>query len=157
MGKFHLRKALVQIFAVLFVLLILIGILILPTLAGLNSVHFPMINKLMPVSPELTTGLLISEVQYNPSGKEPAGEWIEIFNRSGKAIQLAGHKIGDCQTQGGLEGMYQFPNNAVIQPGEVIVVANQALTFSQTYGFLPDFELADSDPSVEELEKYRTQ
>ncbi|MGW8144290.1 MAG: lamin tail domain-containing protein [Anaerolineales bacterium] len=139
----------------LVVIFILIGILILPSVAGSNYIHFPLINKLIPVSAELTTGILISEVLPNPSGKEPAGEWIEIFNRGPKPVQLANHKIGDCQTQGGLEGMYQFPKGAVIDPGEVMVIANQALGFYQKYGFPPDFELIDSDPSVTDLEKYR--
>jgi hypothetical protein len=155
MGKIHLRKAFVQIVSVVGVIILLIGNLILTALAGNNEIHFPIINKMMPDSAELTTSLLISEVLYNPSGKEPAGEWIEIYNRSGKTIQLEGHKVGDCQTQGGLEGMYQFPKDAVILPGEVVVVANQALVFAQTFGFSPDFELADSDPGVLDMEKYR--
>lgn len=155
MGRVLFRKALVQTFAVLVVMIILIGALILPTRARLNNIHFPVISKLMPVGAELTTSLLISEILSNPSGKEPAGEWIEIFNRSGKTVQLAGHKIGDCQSQGGLEGMYQFPDGTAIQPGQVIVVANQAVSFSEKYGFNPDFELNDSDPTVSELMKYR--
>jgi hypothetical protein len=155
MGRYQILKALVQILAGLVVMIVLVVLLILPTMAGLNDIHFPLIYKQMPDSPELTTSLLISEVLYNPSGIEPAGEWIEIFNRSKKTIQLAGHKVGDCQTQGGLEGMYKFPNSAVINPGEVLVVANQALTFSKTYGFSPDFELVNSDPIIGDLEKYK--
>jgi hypothetical protein len=155
MGRFQFRRGFVQIIAIIFVVIVLVGYLNLPTMAGLISIHFPIINKLMPVGVELTTGLLISEILYNPAGKEPGGEWIEIFNRSPKVIELADHKIGDCQAPGGLEGMYQFPNGVAIHPGEVIIVANSALQFTQNFGFAPDFELTDSDPTVAELEKYR--
>jgi hypothetical protein len=155
MGKYHFRRALILIFTVLIALTSLIGFSNIPTTAGFLTIHFPIINKLMPVGADISTDLLISEILFNPGGSEPGGEWVEIFNRSSKPIQLAGHKVGDCQSRGGLEGMYQFPEGAAIQPGEVMVIANQALLFSQKYGFIPDFELNDSDPSVVELTKYR--
>jgi len=157
MGKFSYRKASVKIIAVFITLITLIGFSTFSTTARFISIHFPIVNKMMPVGDDLSTGLLISEVLFNSSGSEPGGEWIEIFNRSSKPIQLAGHKIGDCQLRGGLEGMYQFPKRGVIQPGEVMIIANQALLFSQKYGFSPDFELNDSDPGVADLVKYGTQ
>ena len=157
MGKFRYRNILLKIIAVLIALINIIGFSTLPTTARFFGIHFPIVNKLMPVGADLSTGLLISEILFNPGGSEPGGEWVEIFNRSSMPVHLAGHKIGDCQSQGGLEGMYQFPNGAVIQPGEVMIIANQALLFSQKYGFIPDFELNDSDPNVADLVKYGTQ
>ena len=114
MGKFSYQKTLVKIIAVLIAVINLIEFSTLPTTGSFISIHFPIVNKLMPDGDDLSTGLLISEVLFNSSGSEPGGEWIEIFNRSSKPIQLAGHKIGDCQLQGGLEGMYQFPKRGAI-------------------------------------------
>lgn len=155
MGRLNVRRLVKQIIAVLFILLVLMWYSINPSIAVLNSIHFPIINRLVPVGAELSSRLLISEILYNPAGSEPGGEWIEVFNRSPQAINLSNHKIGDCHSQGGLEGMYKFPEGVVIGPGQVIVIANRALHFSQIFGFQPDFELGDSDPSIPDMAKYR--
>ena len=97
--------------------------------------------------------LLISEVVYD-AASEPEGEWIELHNASGMTIDLSNFKLGDEETQGGVEGMFQFPAGAVITSGQTIVIANQATTFSATYGLNPDYELVDSDPSVPDMAVY---
>jgi hypothetical protein len=98
--------------------------------------------------------LLISEVGYNPSGSEPDAEWIEIYNPDSNTTNLEGFKLGDEETQGNAEGMLLFPPGATIAPGQIILVANLASTFSLTYGFNPDFEMRESDPNVPNLTKY---
>jgi uncharacterized repeat protein (TIGR01451 family) len=82
--------------------------------------------------------LLISEVLYVPSGGGSGGEFIEIVNVSPIAIGLSNYKIGDEGTLDGGEGMRQFSSGS-IAPGQVIVWANNADTFTGTYGFLPDY------------------
>ena len=52
--------------------------------------------------------------------------------------------------------MFQFPSSAVIAPGQMLIVANQASDFRTVYGFLPDYELAESDPTTPNLIKYTT-
>jgi hypothetical protein len=100
--------------------------------------------------------LSISEVYYNPLNvAEPAGEWIEIYNSGDYTASLGAYKIGDEETNGQGEGMMQFPADALLIPGGVAVIANQALVFSNTYGFDPDFEMFDSDPSVPQMIHYR--
>lgn len=98
--------------------------------------------------------LLISEVLYDPYSIEPQAEWIEIFNPGVTAVDLSQYKLGDEETRSGPEGMFQFPEGAVLPPGGVIVVANQVVAFFQIYGVLPDYELAETDPSVPNLLKY---
>ncbi len=98
--------------------------------------------------------LLISEVLYDPNGSEPAGEWFELYNGGGSLIDLSFHKLGDEETQGGGEGMYQFPSGATLAPDHYLIVANQAVEFIVAYGFAPDFELVDSDPSVPDMLPY---
>ena len=50
--------------------------------------------------------------------------------------------------------MVRFPNGAVASPGQVIVIANNAQAFEAIFGFYPDYELAETEPSVPKMEKY---
>ena len=110
-----------------------------------------------PGNPSLTpiraasNTLVITEVMYDPEGAEPDGEWIEIYNLSGAAIDLSGYQVGDEETQGGAEGMMQFPGGASLASGQVIVVANKSAAFFAAYGFKPAYELLESDPAVPNL------
>ncbi len=97
--------------------------------------------------------LVISEVYFNPV-TEPDEEWVEIYNPGAASILLDGFKIGDEETQGGGEGMYLFPMGVSIPAGEALVIANDATAFFALYGFNPDFELIDNDPSVPNMTKY---
>ena len=100
--------------------------------------------------------VLITEVEYNPVGLEPDGEWIEIYNPNSSPVDLTGFKIGDEETKGGGEGMYKFPNGANIAANSFLIIANKAIAFKSSYGRNPDFELTDSDITVPDLIKYST-
>jgi hypothetical protein len=131
-----------------------------PTTEGTPTLTETITETPIPSStPEATpeeARLLISEVLYDPDGDEPAAEWIEIYNGGGSDLTLSAYKIGDEETSGGAEGMFQFPKDAKIVSGGVVVIANQALAFQNSYGFIPDYELSDSDPQVPDLAKYTT-
>lgn len=100
--------------------------------------------------------LLLTEVCYDPSGvEEPDGEWIELYNPGGEAINLACVKVGDEETIHQDEGMLRFPSGAFLRPGEVLVLANRASAFLAAYGFLPDFEANASEAGVPDMLKYR--
>ena len=106
-------------------------------------------------TPTPTDGwLLISEVLYDPAGTEPDSEWIELYNAGGAAIDLSNYKVGDEIAPSGSEGMYQFPISATIDSGQVIIIADRADVFTNTYGFYPDYELIESDANVPNLSKY---
>ncbi len=118
--------------------------------------YFPSIFYAWP-SPTPTPGpgrALITEIMYDPAGAEPDSEWIEIFNVGGFTLDLSGYKVGDEETPGDQEGMFQFPPGATLESGEVIVIANRAITFISVYGFPPDYELRESDPFVPNLLDY---
>jgi hypothetical protein len=117
----------------------------------LTPTHTP---SFTPLPTSFTLALLVSEVLYDPFGVEPDHEWIEIYNPSGQRIWLGGFKVGDEEERGGSEGMLAFPPGAFIEPGQALVVANRASNFFQTYGFKPDYEMIDSDPSVPNMLKY---
>ena len=95
--------------------------------------------------------LLITEILPNPVGEEPGGEWIEIFNPGSSGLLLDGIKIGDEISPPGKEGMLRFPDGHTIGGGQVMVIASQAGIFKSWYGFLPDFEMVDSDARVPDL------
>jgi hypothetical protein len=99
--------------------------------------------------------LLITEVFYDPTSiEDEMGEWIEIYNPAGFAVDLSGYKVGDEEMKDGTEGMYQFPDGESIPAGGVIVVAQTATGFKELNGFNPDFEFTDTDPSVPDLTPY---
>jgi hypothetical protein len=141
--------------AILVVLFTIIGDLLITSAATITTIYYPLIFRLGLVGEDLNLHILISEVMYNPDGQEPGLEWIEIYNRSIQRINLVGHKIGDSETRGDPEGMYHFPVSSHIEPGQVVVIANQGLLFSQVHGFQPDYELLDSDQTIPDMAKYR--
>jgi len=98
--------------------------------------------------------LLISEFYPNPTGKEPDGEWVEIYNPKSYAQSLAGIKLGDETSPNGNEGMLRFPKGYFLESQEVLVVARQAKAFYLEFGFLPDFEMEDSDARIPDLLPY---
>lgn len=101
-----------------------------------------------------TSHLLISEVFYDTPGTDGDEEWIEIFNPTSSTIDLSYYKVGDAEEEGKNEGMYQFPPEASIPPGGVIVVALKATGFNVLYGFNPDYEVTATDATVPDMIKY---
>ncbi|HID86744.1 MAG TPA: hypothetical protein EYP55_05115 [Anaerolineae bacterium] len=99
------------------------------------------------------THLLISEVFYDTPGTDSEEEWIELYNPTDSTVGLWLYRLGDEETKGGTEGMYQFPDGAVIGPGARIVVARKATGFCTLYGFNPDFEFVDSDDAVPNMSR----
>ena len=99
--------------------------------------------------------LLISEVLYDPSlgGTDTISEFIEIYNASPIAIDLSGYKVGDEETVDGGEGMERFPGGT-IPPGGVVVLANNAASFVNTYGFLPDYAIHAGGQTVSTTNRY---
>ncbi len=95
-----------------------------------------------------TNDLLISEVYYDTVGDDNLEEWIEIYNPTNQTINLSNYKIGDEETKGGNEGMYQFPPEAVIAAGEQKVIAKNAIGFYALYKKYPDWEILTTDDEI---------
>ena len=150
------RRNMLRILPFFFVFSSLIAFSILPSTTAWNYIHLPLINNLWPGEPDLRSPLLITEIMYDPPGHEPGHEWIELYNRGFESLNLDNYKIGDSETAGDLEGMYYFPQGTIINPGQVIIVANQGSLFAQYYGFLPDFEFSDSQESIPNMVKDKT-
>ena len=98
--------------------------------------------------------LLISEVLAYPAGvSEPEGEWIELYNAGEWTVCLEGLRLGDEETPGGGEGMYSFPQGECILPGETSLIAVQADLFQSLYGFMPQYEITNTNLLVPDLVK----
>lgn len=141
-------------------LIAMMVLLALPLYGGLSQalidIYLPSVLKNWP-PPTATPQpgrLLISEFVYDPASDEPGGEWIEFYNPGGMPLALKNYKFGDEETAGGKEGMFSFPDDLVLEPGQVLVIANWAAVFKTKYGLAPDFELRESDATVPNLTKY---
>jgi uncharacterized repeat protein (TIGR01451 family) len=71
--------------------------------------------------------LLVSEVVPRPKNNSKAGQWVEIYNNSGVALNLSGFKFGDEANRGGspsatdTDGMFQLPSIS-LPAGQVLIV-----------------------------------
>ncbi len=79
--------------------------------------------------------LKITEIMYNPPGPEDA-EFLELWNNSGKAINIAGWTVDGLgeTTELGDRLEFVFPANSFIAEGEVFILAKDPTVFTQTYG-----------------------
>jgi hypothetical protein len=146
----------IKIIRVLFTIgtILLTGFILLSSSAISPELYLPFIAREWPPTPIFYHHPLISEVVVYPDGREPDNEWIEIYHPGGEPIDLSGFKLGDAFNPGDFEGMLRFPSGAIIRPGQVVVIANNALAFVNHFGFKPDFEMVASDPGVPSMIKY---
>lgn len=98
--------------------------------------------------------ILISEVYYDTPGVDIEEEWIEITNIGDMAIDISAYKIGDEEQWGGREGMVQFPTGTIIEPGQSLIIAQNADGFRSLFGQNPDFEIVDADIGVADMDRY---
>ncbi len=67
--------------------------------------------------------IVINEIMYAPVNNQP--EWIELFNASGKIINLKNYLIGDDRSL-----KLVIKNNLLLQPGGYLVVAKDSNFFN---------------------------
>jgi|GEM_PF-1282219 len=68
--------------------------------------------------------VVISEVMWAGSPLSTADEWLEIVNVSEGEQNLSGWTLKKKASDGGLETMYTFEEDAVLQAGQYMVIAN---------------------------------
>lgn len=85
------------------------------------------------------SGVVISEIQYNPADSTAGGDWIELHNPTDEPISLAGWTLRDGNTP----VAYSFPNTPEIAPGGFLVLAENLERFAQAFpdGPSPDDQL----------------
>ncbi|PKN58827.1 MAG: hypothetical protein CVU56_03950 [Deltaproteobacteria bacterium HGW-Deltaproteobacteria-14] len=70
--------------------------------------------------------LVISEVLYDPSGAEPGGEWIELYNAGTTAVELADYAVGDEEDPTSASEMMLALPAVTLPAREAVVVARDA-------------------------------
>ncbi|TAL39343.1 MAG: lamin tail domain-containing protein [Spirochaetes bacterium] len=83
------------------------------------------------------SGLLLSEIYYDPPVPETAMEFVEIVNRGARSCDIAGFRIVDA---GPPEDAFVFPEGCVIAAGEKLTIARTAADFTAYLGSPPSFE-----------------
>jgi hypothetical protein len=106
-------------------------------------------------APSTFRPLRITEVYYDTPGVDADEEWIEVANLGDTVVELDGVKVGDEEQLGGGEGMVSFPSDAVLAPGQAVVVARSASGFRALFGSDPDYEIEETDPAVPRMVPYR--
>ncbi len=76
--------------------------------------------------PQLTRDIVINEIMYNPISRNSDDEFIELHNRGGSTVNLAGWRLG-----GGIG--FTFPAGASVPGGGYIVIARNAARLISRY------------------------
>ncbi len=77
--------------------------------------------------------VIITEIMYDPIGRDGGHEWIEVYNASPSAIPFTTWKIYEGDTNHSISGS----STSALLPGSYAIVANNTVTFRADYpGFL---------------------
>lgn len=74
--------------------------------------------------------VVVSEIHYHPFSGDPSEEFMELLNRGGTDLDLAGWEV-----HGGIR--FQFPAGVRLAAGQTVVVARDAATFRSRHPDLP--------------------
>lgn len=90
------------------------------------------------------SGLIITEIMYNPEGTDSGREWLELYNSSDKNISIEKNILGlidekeDRNESGELKNVcHRFENNLEIDSKKFAVIGDKKSSFENDY---PDFE-----------------
>ena len=72
---------------------------------------------------EVRDDIVINEIMYAPTSPQP--EWIEIYNRSNKTIDLKNYKIADAA-----DTVKIISQSTILNPNEFFVIAKDTLIFN---------------------------
>ena len=96
-----------------------------------NNIAFANINGV--TINEVRNDLVINEFMYAPDSPEP--EWIEIFNRSNKIIDIKNYKIADNN-----DTISVIDKSTILNPGDYFIIADDS-TLTDFYNVLSGHSL----------------
>jgi hypothetical protein len=105
----------------------------------------------------LERGIVINEIHYNPRLSAPdwkplrdtrRGEFIELFNRSERSIDLSGYRLASAI-------QYSFVRGTMLAAGGYLVVARDPAFIMETYGLAPGLVVGPPpDATAEQIEAF---
>ncbi|MGQ9598806.1 MAG: lamin tail domain-containing protein [Anaerolineae bacterium] len=94
-----------------------------------------------------TPAVLIDALYYDGYASDDADEAFRLINVSAEVADISGWRV----TNQALKTKAIFPNGTTLAPGQAIWCSRKATSFEQQFGFKPDFETDDTDPTVAEM------
>ena len=73
--------------------------------------------------------IVINEINYNSSNDFESGDWIELFNRSDRSIDLSGWYYSDSDDN----HKFIFPDGTTLEPVEYLVLVENDSAFTSLY------------------------
>ena len=73
--------------------------------------------------------IVINEINYNSAETFNTGDWIELFNRSGEAVDIGGWYFSDSDTA----HKYIMPAGTILSPGEYLVLVENDSAFTANF------------------------
>lgn len=98
-----------------------------------NNISFT--NFFGAVVNEIRNDIVINEIMYAPNSPEP--EWIEIFNRSTKVVDLKNYKVAD-----NADTITAVLNSTILNPGEYFLITTDT-TIKKYYNVLSRLAVAN--------------
>ncbi|GEM_PF-5955166 len=95
--------------------------------------------------------LFITEIYFPKLEEGPMYSWVKICNPNPLYASLDEMKLGDNLLLDYSEVEYEFPINSDLMPNHCIIIAYQAEKFRSLYHQNPDYELLDTDNTVNNL------
>lgn len=72
--------------------------------------------------------VIITEINYNSAPEADSDDWIELYNRTGAAIDLTGWQFSD-----GAGHAYEFPPDTVLWPDSYLVLCQDRIKFKAVH------------------------
>ncbi len=86
-------------------------------------------------SSEINNSIVINEINYRSDPMYDAGDWIELYNNSGKDVDMSGWIFSDEKKQ----HLYKLPDGFVLKSYDFIVLTNSWLQFVEQYPSVTKF------------------
>lgn len=85
----------------------------------------PSVKASQTAKDQLSQAIWITEIMYNPQGRDSLGEFVEIYNSSSKPIDIGGWYITDDDSKKFPDTIKDAGQGTVIQPGQYAVITDK--------------------------------
>jgi hypothetical protein len=93
-----------------------------------DQVRFVAQFESIALEPPSAPDVIVTEIQYHPAAAQEGGDWIELHNRGGEAVDLTGWILRDEND----DHEFILPE-ATLAPGDYLVLAEDADRFERAY------------------------